>query len=85
MFPYMPRLPRLDVSELVHHVIVREIKRGRLFRDDDDRRNFSQCFHALLVETDTICCAWVFPQSGPSPVAPTPCCPLGFMQRLLTG
>jgi putative transposase len=50
----MPRLPRLDVPDLVHHVIVRGIKRARIFRDDDDRRNFSQRFHALLVGTGTV-------------------------------
>jgi REP element-mobilizing transposase RayT len=54
----MPRLPRLDIPDLIHHVIVRGIKRDKIFRDDDDRRNFTRRFHALLRETDTICYAW---------------------------
>jgi len=82
----MPRLPRLDVPDLVHHVIVRGIKRDRIFRDDDDRRNFSQRCHALLVETETICYAWaLLPNHFHLLLRPRSVALSVFMRRLLTG
>jgi putative transposase len=36
----MPRQPRLDAPETVHHVMVRGIERTALFRDDRDRTDF---------------------------------------------
>jgi hypothetical protein len=35
----MPRAARLDAVGVVHHVIIRGIERGRIFRDDHDREN----------------------------------------------
>ncbi len=36
----MPRQPRLDAPELLHHVMVRGIERTQTFRDDPDRADF---------------------------------------------
>jgi REP element-mobilizing transposase RayT len=36
----MPRQPRLDAPETLHHVMVRGIERTVLFRDDTDRADF---------------------------------------------
>jgi hypothetical protein len=36
----MPRLPRLDAPDTLHHVMVRGIERTALFRDDADRADF---------------------------------------------
>jgi putative transposase len=36
----MPRGPRLDAPGALHHVRVRGIERGLIFRDDDDRADF---------------------------------------------
>lgn len=82
----MPRHPRLDIPDLVHHVIVRGIKRDKIFRDDDDRRNFMQRFHTLLTETDTICYAWaLIPNHCHLLLRPRRVALSSFMRRLLTG
>ena len=36
----MPRGPRLDASETLHHVIVRGIERRQIFKSDRDREDF---------------------------------------------
>ena len=46
----MPRQPRLDAPETLHHVMVRGIERTALFRDDRDRTDFVARL-AALVET----------------------------------
>jgi len=82
----MPRPPRLDIPDLVHHVIVRGIKRDKIFRDDDDRRNFMQRFHALRTETDTICYAWALsPNHCHLLLRPRRVALSSFMRQLLTG
>lgn len=55
----MPRQPRIDSPDLLHHVIVRGIERGKIFRDDDDREDFVQRLRKLLEGTHTDCYAWV--------------------------
>jgi REP element-mobilizing transposase RayT len=82
----MPRLPRLDIPDLVHHVIVRGIKRDKIFRDDLDRGNFTRRLHALLKETDTICYAWtLIPNHFHLLLRPRSVALSSFMRRLLTG
>ena len=82
----MPRQPRLDIPDLVHHVIVRGIKRDKIFRDDDDRRSFLQRFHVLLAETDTACYAWaLIPNHFHLLLRPSRVSLSTFMRRLLTG
>jgi REP element-mobilizing transposase RayT len=36
----MPRQPRLDAPDTLHHVMVRGIERTQIFRDDQDRADF---------------------------------------------
>lgn len=82
----MPRLPRLDIPDLVHHVIVRGIKRDKIFRDDDDRRNFTRRLHVLLRDTDTICYAWaLIPNHVHILLRPRRVALSSLMRRLLTG
>lgn len=36
----MPRQPRLDIPDLIHHVMARGIEGQPIFRDDKDRDGF---------------------------------------------
>ena len=36
----VPRCPRLDAPDALHHVIARGIERGTIFHDDGDRNDF---------------------------------------------
>ena len=54
----MPRTARLDLPDLLQHVIVRGVDGCDIFRDDDDRLRFLKRFSKLLLETDTECFAW---------------------------
>ena len=36
----MPRKARIDAPGALHHVIVRGIERGKIFRSDYERKNF---------------------------------------------
>ena len=36
----MPRGPRLDAPDTLHHIMVRGIERRSIFRDDQDRVDF---------------------------------------------
>jgi len=38
--PTMPRGPRLDAPDTLHHVMVRGIEGRAIFRDDQDRDDF---------------------------------------------
>ena len=82
----MPRQPRLDIPDLLHHVIVRGIKRDKIFRDDDDRLNFIHRLQSLLGETETTCYAWaLIPNHFHLLLRPRRVSLAGFMRRLLTG
>ncbi len=82
----MPRTARLDLPDLLQHVIVRGVERCDIFRDDQDRKRFLNCFSKLLVQTGTECLAWslltnhfhILLRPRRSRLAP-------FMRRLLTG
>ena len=54
----MPRAARLDVPDLLQHVIVRGVKRCDIFCDDNDRSRFVATLSKLLVQTGTECLAW---------------------------
>lgn len=82
----MPRSARLDIPNLLHHVIVRGIERRDIFFDDDDRRSFLTRFATLLQETGTECLAWALMKNHFHLLL----CPrqeklATFMRRLLTG
>ncbi len=82
----MPRKSRLDAPGAVHHLVVRGIDRGLIFRDEQDRDRFIERLGALLAETATACYAWallsnhfhLLVRSGQLPLS-------GLMRRLLTG
>ena len=82
----MPRTARLDIPDLLQHVIVRGVDRCDLFRDDSDRIRFLQKLSKLLVQTGVECLAWslmtnhvhLLLRPRKTRLAP-------FMRRLLTG
>jgi putative transposase len=82
----MPRIARLDIPGLLHHVMIRGIERRKIFNDDKDRENFIERLSILLPETKTPCYAWSFLsnhahfllRSGPAGIT-------ALMRRLLTG
>ena len=82
----MPRQPRLDISGLLHHVIVRGIERGIIFHDDIDRHNFLDRFSNLLSTTGTECLAWaLLPNHFHLLLRPHKTSLSHLMRRLLTG
>ena len=82
----MPRKARIDAPGALHHVIIRGIERRKIFRTDDDRKDFLNRLSDLIPETKTDCFAWaIIPnhvllllRSGMAPVSV-------LMSRLLTG
>lgn len=82
----MPRTYRIDIPDLLQHVIVRGIERRDIFLDDDDKALFVERLSKLLIATGTDCLAWALmsnhfhlllrPKSTKLSV---------FMRRLLTG
>ncbi len=54
----MPRTARIDIPNLLQHVMVREIERRDIFTSDDDRQDFVTRFSGLLESTGTECLAW---------------------------
>ncbi|MGD8954415.1 MAG: transposase, partial [Desulfobacterales bacterium] len=54
----MPRKARTDAPGALHHIIVREIERRKIFLDDFDRDNFLKRLSNVLSETATPCFAW---------------------------
>ena len=55
----MPRLGRLDAPGLIHHVIIRGIECGKIFRDNKNRDDMTHRLD-LLPATKTACYAWAF-------------------------
>lgn len=47
----MPRKSRIDAVGALHHVMVRGIERGAVFRDDADRNHFLERLGGILQET----------------------------------
>jgi len=82
----MPRRSRIDAVGALHHIMVRGIERGKIFRDDSDRDHFVERLGDILQETGTLCYAWaLIPnhfhlvlKTGPVPIST-------IMRRLLTG
>jgi putative transposase len=82
----MPRSSRIDIPDLLHHVIVRGIERREIFADDQDRHSFVQRLSSLLVATETTCLAWALLPNHLHLLIRPSCCKLAtFMRRLLTG
>ena len=82
----MPRQSRIDAPGALHHIIVRGIERGKIFKNDDDRYDFIDKLGTILEETETACYAWalipnhfhLLLRTGTVPVATV-------MRRILTG
>ena len=82
----MPRSARLDAAGVVHHIIIRGIERGRIFRDDRDRDNFLERLAVLLTETKTACYGWVLLSNHAHFLLRTGMVGIStVMRRLLTG
>jgi REP element-mobilizing transposase RayT len=82
----MPRKARIDASGAFHHVIVRGIERGKIFRSDYDRQNFVNRLGELIPETQTDCFAWALIPNHAHLLLRTGLIPISvLMSRLLTG
>lgn len=55
----MSRKARIDAPGALHHIIVRGIERRKIFKDDQDRREFLSRLALVLSKTETGCFAWV--------------------------
>jgi putative transposase len=82
----MPRESRIDAAGVLHHIMVRGIKRIEIFRSDTDRDHFAERLGEVLQEAKAIGYAWALIQnqfhllvrSGPVPISTA-------MRRPLTG
>jgi putative transposase len=82
----MPRKARIDAPGALHHVIVRGIERGKIFRSDYDRKNFLNRLGKLIPETQTDCFAWALIPNHVHLLLRTGLVPVSvLMSRLLTG
>ena len=82
----MPRGPRLDAPGTMHHVIVRGIERGQIFRSDKDREDLLTRLGHVVEEGEAICFAWVLIPNHVHLLLRTGETPLArLMRRLLTG
>jgi REP element-mobilizing transposase RayT len=82
----MPRQPRFNIPNVLHHVIVRGIEKRDIFADDADKEHFVARLSSLLTKTSMNCYAWSLMSNHfhlllmPSAVSLSE-----FMRRLLTG
>ncbi len=82
----MPRGPRLDAPNVLHHVMARGIERGKIFWDDRDRDDFVSRLAKLANAGAVIVYAWslmpnhfhLLVRTGNLPIS-------NAMRRLLTG
>ncbi|MEW5768232.1 MAG: transposase, partial [bacterium] len=54
----MPRKPRLDAPGALHHVIVRGIEGGEIFRSKIDYKDFLMRLEKIIVENKAKLYAW---------------------------
>jgi REP element-mobilizing transposase RayT len=82
----MPRTARIDIPNILQHVIVRGIEKRDIFTGDDDRHDFVTRFSRLLESTETDCLAWALLSNHFHLLLRVKDIPLSiFMRRLLTG
>ncbi|BBA68716.1 hypothetical protein YM18_0158 [Geobacter sulfurreducens] len=82
----MPRQPRLDIPNILHHVIVRGIERRDIFDDDHNRARFVSRLSELLTQSGTRCFAWALMSNHFHLLLMPTTVPLAqTMRRLLTG
>ncbi len=73
----MPRHARLDAPGTLHHVMIRGIEKSPIFKDDQDRQEFTSRMGRLAQETGTRILAWALMRnhvhllffSGPSGIS----------------
>jgi hypothetical protein len=53
----LPRLARVDVPDIVHHIMIKGIERRNIFRDARDREDFLERLGNLRLEIKTPCYA----------------------------
>ena len=74
----MPRQPRLDAPDTLHHVVVRGLERRAIFRDDTDRNECVARLAALMEAGALTVYAWaplpnhahLLVRTGTGPLAP---------------
>jgi len=82
----MPRTARIDIPNLLQHVIVRGIEKRDIFVGDEDRHDFATRFSRLLKTTGTECLAWSLMSNHFHLLLRVKDVSLAnFMRRLLTG
>ena len=82
----MPRTARLDAPGVLHHVMIRGIERRKIFRNDEDRKDFIKRLEVLCPETQTSCYGWAFMSNHAHFLFCTGRASLfRLMRRLLTG
>ncbi|MGE5849055.1 MAG: transposase [Candidatus Methylomirabilota bacterium] len=82
----MPRGPRLDAPDVLHHVMVRGIERRAIFREDADRTDFVTRVAALATAGAWTVYAWALLPNHAHLLVRTGIRPLPrIMRRLLTG
>ena len=55
----MPRGARLDTPGTLHHIMIRDVEKGWIVQDNDDRRDFVSHMGRLAKETGTAVYVWV--------------------------
>ncbi len=82
----MPRQPRLDAPDALHHVMVRGLERRVIFRDDRDRADFVARLAALAEAGAWTVYAWAVLPNHAHLLVRTGTRPLArSMRSLLTG
>jgi putative transposase len=82
----MPRQSRIDAPGALHHVMIRGIEKGVIFRDDRDRDAFLDRMGGILVESSTPCYAWSLLDNHAHFLLRTGKMPISrVMRKLLTG
>jgi len=82
----MPRGPRLDAPETLHHVMVRGIEGRAIFRDAQDRNDFLRRLGEVAVATGLTVYAWALLPNHLHLLVRTSATPLAqAMRSLLTG
>ena len=82
----MPRQPRLDMPGALHHIIGRGIERTKIFRKEEDRKDFINRVAELCQEKALLVYAWALMSNHYHLLVRTGKKPLPeSMRRLLTG
>ena len=82
----MPRSARLDAPGALHHVVIPDIERKKIFRSSTDQVDFLSRLEDLIPKTNMSCYAWALLSNHAHFLLRTGDTPLTtFMRRLLTG